>query len=277
MDNIFGYLKNIFFKGLFLDDFSILLSRFLNSFVVIVTYFILWKITEKILNNSLKRFNIEKTLSNFLTNLVMAIISILALITISIIFGINTASILASLGVFGLAIGFAAQDILSNIISGLFIFWDKPFVIDDLIEINDTYGKIDKITMRTTKVVTPDGKLLTIPNKDVVNNTVASYTNFPNLRLDIDFTVDGNEDINKIRRLLFKLVEADNRFLKKPEPEVVLNKSNDYNIELIFKIWIKNEKDHIAARFDLREKLNDTLLNENVSMPYETIEVNLNN
>jgi small conductance mechanosensitive channel len=207
----------------------------------------------------------------------MAIISILALITISIIFGINTASILASLGVFGLAIGFAAQDILSNIISGLFIFWDKPFVIDDLIEIKDTYGKIDKITMRTTKVVTPDGKLLTIPNKDVVNNTVASYTNFPNLRLDIDFTVDGNEDINKIRRLLFKLVEADNRFLKKPEPEVVLNKSNDYNIELIFRIWIKNEKDHIAARFDLREKLNDTLLNENVSMPYETIEVNLNN
>ena len=76
---------------------------------------------------------------------------------------------------------------------------------------------------------------------------------------------------------MFKLVEADNRFLKKPEPEVVLNKSNDYNIELIFRIWIKNEKDHIAARFDLREKLNDTLLNENVSMPYETIEVNLNN
>jgi small conductance mechanosensitive channel len=277
MDNFFGYLKNIFFKGLFLDDFSILLSRLLNSFVVVLTYFILWKITEKILKNFLKRFNIEKTLSNFLTNLVMAIISILALITISIIFGINTASILASLGVFGLAIGFAAQDILSNIISGLFIFWDKPFVIDDLIEIKDTYGKIDKITMRTTKVVTPDGKLLTIPNKDVVNNTVASYTNFPNLRLDIDFTVDGNEDINKIRRLLFKLVEADNRFLKKPEPEVVLNKSNDYNIELIFRIWIKNEKDHIAARFDLREKLNDTLLNENVSMPYETIEVNLNN
>jgi len=277
MDNFFGYLKNIFFKGLFLDDFSILLSRLLNSLVVVVTYFILWKITEKILKNSLKRFNVEKTLSNFLTNLVMTIISILALITISIIFGINTASILASLGVFGLAIGFAAQDILSNVISGLFIFWDKPFVIDDLIEINDTYGKIDKITMRTTKVVTPDGKLLTIPNKDVVNNTVASYTNFPNLRLDIDFTVDGNEDINKIRSLLFKLVEADNRFLKKPEPEVVLNKSNDYNIELIFRIWIKNEKDHIAARFDLREKLNDTLLNENVSMPYETIEVNLNN
>lgn len=277
MDNFFGYLKNIFFKGLFLNDFSILLARLLNSFVVVLTYFILWKITEKILKNSLKRFNIEKTLSNFLTNLVMAIISILALITISIIFGINTASILASLGVFGLAIGFAAQDILSNIISGFFIFWDKPFVIDDLIEINDTYGKIDKITMRTTKVVTPDGKLLTIPNKDVVNNTVASYTNFPNLRLDIDFTVDGNEDINKIRRLLFKLVETDDRFLKKPEPEVVLNSLNDYNIELIFRLWIKNEKDHIAARFDLREKINDTLLNENVSMPYETIEVNLNN
>jgi small conductance mechanosensitive channel len=229
------------------------------------------------LNKVFKKINTEKTLINFLLNMVIGILTVFALITISLIFGMKTSSILASLGVFGLAIGLAAQDFLTNIISGLFIFWDKPFVIDDLIEINDNYGQVVKITMRTTKVVTQDGKLLTIPNKTVVNNIVASYTNFPNLRIAINFTVDVNEDIDKIRSVLFKLVEDENEFLTNPKPEVVLDSINDYNIELIFRVWIKNEKKHVATTFDIREKVLAVLINENINMPYETLEVKLNN
>ncbi len=105
--------------------------------------------------------------------------------------GVHTGSLLASLGVLGLTIGFAARDALSNVISGIFIFWDRPFVIGDLVEIEDKYGRVQAITMRSTRVVTPDGKMLAIPNNTIVNSTVASYTNFPHLRLDIAFGV-GN-------------------------------------------------------------------------------------
>ena len=78
--------------------------------------------------------------------------------------GINTGSLLASLGIAGLTIGFAARDALSNIISGIFIFWDRPFVIGDLIEVNSQYGRVDRITLRSTRVVTVDGRMLAIPN-----------------------------------------------------------------------------------------------------------------
>lgn len=276
MNDIFSYIRNTFFKNLLISDFSIFFSRVINSIFVILIYYLLWKITLKILNKLLKKFHTEKTLNNFLSNMVMSIISILALITISLIFGINTGSLLASLGVFGLAVGFAAQDILANIISGLFIFWDKPFVIDDLIEIKNNFGRVVKITMRTTKVVTQDGKLLTIPNKDIVNNTVASYSNFPNLRIDIKFSVDVNEDIDKIRSILLKLVENDDEFLKRPEPKVVLESINNFNIEIIFRIWIKNEREFIDTTLDLRERVLKALISGNINMPYETIEVKLN-
>ncbi len=276
MNDFFNYINNILFRDLLISDFSNFLSRIINTLVVIIIYYLLWKIIKIILNKVFNRINTEKTLINFLLNMVIGILTVFALITISLIFGMKTGSILASLGVFGLAIGLAAQDFLTNIISGLFIFWDKPFVIDDLIEINDNYGQVVKITMRTTKVVTQDGKLLTIPNKTVVNNIVASYTNFPNLRIAINFTVDVNEDIDKIRNVLFKLVENENEFLTNPKPEVVLNSINDYNIELIFRVWIKNEKKHVATTFDIREKVLDVLINENINMPYETLEVKLN-
>ncbi|MDZ7672559.1 MAG: mechanosensitive ion channel family protein [Halanaerobiales bacterium] len=276
MDNLFNYINNILFRDLLISDFSNFLSKIINTLVVIIIYYLLWKIIKIMLNKVFKKINTEKTLINFLLNMVIGILTVFALITISLIFGMKTSSILASLGVFGLAIGLAAQDFLTNIISGLFIFWDKPFVIDDLIEINDNYGQVVKITMRTTKVVTQDGKLLTIPNKTVVNNIVASYTNFPNLRIAINFTVDVNEDIDKIRNVLFKLVEDENEFLTNPKPEVVLDSINDYNIELIFRVWIKNEKKHVATTFDIREKVLAVLINENINMPYETLEVKLN-
>jgi small conductance mechanosensitive channel len=119
--------------------------------------------------------------------------------------------------------------------------------------------------------------MLSIPNAEILNSTVASYTNFPNLRIDIAFTVASNENLRKIREVLFQLVENNNNYLLPPSPKVVLNKMNDYNIELIFQVWIKNEKKHIDLRNDLREQVFKTLTQNDIDMPYETVSVIMNN
>jgi hypothetical protein len=66
----------------------------------------------------------------------------------------------------------------------VFIFWDRPFVLGDLIEVDGKYGRVEKITLRSTRVITVEGKMFTIPNAEVMNSTVASYTNFPHLRIE---------------------------------------------------------------------------------------------
>jgi small conductance mechanosensitive channel len=219
------------------------------------------------------RFKLDKTLSEFALTVIRYAVLTLGVISALGELGINTASMLASLGVVGLTVGFAAKDTLSNLISGIFIFWDRPFVIGDLIEIDGLYGKVLEITMRSTRVVTPDGKMLAIPNSVVVNTTVASYTNFPHLRLDIPITIGVNEDIERVRGLFEGVIAGDEAYRPEPPPRVVLSSVNDYNLELTFQIWIEDETRHIAQRFALREQIFIALRDAGVDMPYETLQL----
>jgi small conductance mechanosensitive channel len=186
---------------------------------------------------------------------------------------IDTASVLASFGIVGVAVGFASRDAFSNLISSLLIFLDRPFVIGDLVEVGGEYGKVSEITLRSTRIVTSDGKMLAVPNADVVNKVVASYTNFPHLRLDVPITIGVNEDIWKTRRLVLSIVENDPDYLKEPPPEVVVSQLGDYNIELILRVWLDDERTHVAHRFELREKMYETLVSAGVDMPYQTIQL----
>jgi len=146
-------------------------------------------------------------------------------------------------------------------------------VIGDLVEIDGQYGKVLEITMRSTRVVTIDGKLLAIPNTQIVNSVVASYTNFPNLRIDVKVTVGPGEDLSRVRRIMIDLLNDDVRFMADPPAQVVVCALNDYNVEMELRVWITNERDHIPIRFELREKVFEALRAANVDMPYETFEV----
>src|SRR6056297_785419 len=273
MDQILNRIFEVFSLDKITKIVLNMIPKFIVAIVIILVFIILWKLLKRTSYTIFKKISLDKTLQNMITNVLKTFIFIIGAIIVLREFGIDIGAILAGLGVVGLTLGFAAQDALSNIISGIFIFWDKPFVIGDLIEVNEHYGRVDIITMRSTRLITVNGKMLSIPNSEIINSTVASYTNFPNLRIDIDFTVSANENLKKIRELLYKIVENDNDYLLTPQPEVVLNKLNDYNIELIFRVWIKDEQKHISKSNNLREKIFETLTKENVDMPYETVNV----
>ena len=276
MNQILDRLYNTFSYESVTDKVLQILPNIILALLILFVFFIFWKIFKKTLVILFNKVNLDRTVRNLINNLTKSIIFILGIITALSQIGVNINAILASLGVAGLTLGFAAQDALSNIISGIFIFWDKPFVIGDLIEVNNHYGRVEEITMRSTRLITVDGKMLSIPNTEILNSTVASYTNFPNLRIDIEFTVASNENLRKIRDVLFQVVENNNDYLLPPSPKVVLDKMNDYNIELIFQVWIKNEKNHIDLRNNLREEVFNTLTQNDIEMPYETLSVIMN-
>jgi small conductance mechanosensitive channel len=199
--------------------------------------------------------------------LVMAIVSGMAAA------GINTSALLASLGIAGFTIGFAAKDAFSNLISGFLIYMDRPFVIGDLVEIEDNYGTVDQITLRSTRIITSDGKMLAVPNADIINKTVASYTNFPHLRLDIEATVGVEEDIGQVRQVMLEQVVGDPAFLDEPPPRVVVTQLNDYNVAVELQAWLDNERDHVIQRSGLRERVFEALNEAGIDMPYETLKV----
>ena len=250
-----------------------ILPNLVVATVTFAVFYALWRVIDRGSRSALARARLDETARSFVLTVLKYVVLIIGAVTALNQLGVNMASILTSMGVAGLTIGFAARDALSNIISGLFIFWDRPFVIGDLIEIGDQYGKVREVTMRSTRVVTSDGKMLAVPNTEILNTTVASYTNFPHLRLDIDASVGLGEDLGRVREILLGIVEPDPRFLREPPPEVAVVALNDYCIAVQLRAWLDDEREHVASRLYLREKVFCSLRDAGVDMPFETIQL----
>ena len=115
--------------------------------------------------------------------------------------------------------------------------------------------------------------MLAVPNTEIINTTVASYTNFPHLRLDVPITISVHEDIDRARATLLALVRDDPAFMTEPEPVVVVKTLNDYNVELEFRAWVEDERRHIELRTALREAMFKALTKAGVDMPFETFRI----
>lgn len=187
--------------------------------------------------------------------------------------GIDTSALITSIGVLGLTLGFAAQDTLGNVISGFFILLDRPFVIGDLVQIDGEYGRVEAITLRSVRIVTPDGRMVSLPNRAAANAKAISYTNFPHLRLDIDVSVGVGEDLERVRKILLEVAGADGAILADPAPSVVVTRLGDWFVGVQLGAWLGDERDHILARCRLREAAFEALRRGGVDMPYQTLTV----
>ena len=248
------------------------LMNLIVALAVMAAFYLLWLTARVILQFTLRR-KVDTTTFSFILTIVKFSLFVIGAITALDSAGIKTSALLTSLGIAGLTIGFAARDALSNLISGILIFIDRPFVLGDLVEIDGAYGKVERITLRSTRVVTSDGRMLAVPNTEIINKTVASYTNFPHLRIDIGVTVGVNEDLERVRRLMLEMVKDDPTFMTEPASRVVATALNDYNVAMELQAWLDDERRHVEKRFGLREKVFNTLTRAGVELPFETLQL----
>ena len=250
-----------------------LLANALVGMATFFAFYLSWRLVDAGARFVTRKATVDETNREFVLTILKFVILTLAVVNALTAVGVNTASLLTSLGIAGLSIGFAARDALSNLISGLLIYWDRPFVIGDLLEVGDHYGRVKRITLRSTRVVTPDGRMLAVPNTQIINSTVASYTNFPHLRLDVPVAVAPTEDLDQVRDILLGLVRGVPEYMTHPAPKVVVTELNDYNVTLELRAWIHEERLHIDLRHGLREAVFEALKGAGIDMPFETFRI----
>ena len=273
-DSIVTRLQEIFNPKDLGEQIAQGLANLVIGLIVFLAFYLLLRLLVLLMRRTVKKSRMDETTYSFVETTVKYTILIIGALSALNAIGINTAAILTSLGIVGVTIGFAARDSLSNLISGIIIFLDRPFVIGDLVEIDDKYGRVSEITLRSTRVVTSDGRMLAVPNTEIINKTVASYTNFPNLRLDIPVTIAVTEDIEHARQTLLSLVDEDPEYLKSPAPRVVVQQLNDYNVAIELQAWLIDERQHVEKRSELREKVFNAFNKAGIEMPFETIQLN---
>jgi small conductance mechanosensitive channel len=249
------------------------LANVVVAVLVFAAFYTFWRVARPLLRRLMARSKMDRTNAQFVETLTKMVILTLGAVHALAAVGVNMGALIASLGIAGLTIGFAARDALSNIISGVLIFWDRPFVIGDLVEVGSSYGRVANVTLRSTRVVTPDGRMLAVPNSVIINTTVASYTNFPHLRLDVPVTVGVAEDLGRVRRIMLEAIAGDSAFMKDPAPHVGITELGDYGVTAELRVWLENERHHIAKRLELREKLFVALRGAGVELPFETLQL----
>lgn len=274
VENIVSQLQGIFNPATMGEQFGKVITQLIIGATVFFVFYLGWLFILAVLRYVFRRHGTDAMTSTFVSTSIKFALLAIAVVTAFDSMGIKVSAVLASLGIAGLTIGFAARDSLSNVIAGILIFVDRPFVIGDLVEIDGFYGRVDRITLRSTRIVTVDGKMLAVPNTEIINKTVASYTNFPHLRLDVAVTIAVTESIDRVRDILLRLVTDKEVYLDEPVQRVVVAALNDYNIKLELQVWLKDERQHIAKRFELREKMFKALTEAGIEMPFETITIN---
>ena len=152
-------------------------------------------------------------------------------------FGFKISAILGAAGIFGVAIGFASQTSISNIISGIFLISEKPFLIGDVIEINDKVGTVQSIDLLSIKLKTFDGRYVRVPNEAMIKNDVINLTRFEIRRAQIKIGVAFKSDLRKVMAILKDIADTAPGALKEPAPMLLLDGFGDSSININFGVW----------------------------------------
>jgi small-conductance mechanosensitive channel len=151
--------------------------------------------------------------------------------------GVKLTALLGAAGIVGIAVGFASQTSVSNIISGLFLISEKPFSVGDVIRIGGTTGIIQSIDLLSIKIRTFDNLFVRIPNEKILTSEVTNITRFPIRRMDITLQVAYGQDLERVHTLLAEIARDNPWSLDEPEPVIVFSEFKEGGVEVLFGLW----------------------------------------
>ena len=162
---------------------------------------------------------------------------VIVLINVLAALGVNLNAILGAAGIAGIAIGFASQTSISNLISGLFLISEKPFAVGDVIQAGDTTGVVLSIDLMSVKIRTFDNQFVRVPNQELLSGKLTNVTRFPIRRMDIPLRLSYKTDLQRLRTVLLELARQNPWCLDEPEPLILFSGFGESSLEVLLGLW----------------------------------------
>ena len=179
----------------------------------------------------------------------------------------NITPLVAVIGAAGFVIAFALQDTLSNFASGLMIMLYRPFDIDDWIQTPDVLGKVRSMTLMTTNVLTPDNKLMVVPNNALWGKVITNITGSRTRRVDLVFGIGYGDDMDRAEKVIADILARHPLVLEEPEPNVRVSELGESSVNLICRPWVKTE-DYWEVYWDVTRQVKERFDAEGISIPF---------
>ena len=192
---------------------------------------------------------------------------LIILVTVLMELGFSLAPLLGAAGIMGIALGFAAQTSVSNVISGFFLMAERPFVVGDLVEVGTTTGRILSIDMLSVKLRTFDNRFVRIPNENLVKTEFINLTRFPIRRADITVGVAYKEDVGQVRELLMQVARDHPMVLMEPEPQFHFMDYGASSLDFLFGVWTQTDR-FFQVRNEIREEIKRRFDAQGIEIPF---------
>jgi small conductance mechanosensitive channel len=216
---------------LYIDKIITLLAEYTPKVIaaLLVLLIGLWLIKRIaiVAERAMQKRELDISLRTFLKSLISIGLKIMLIVTVAGMIGIGTASFVTILGAAGLAIGLALQGSLSNFAGGVLILIFKPYKVTDVIEALGQTGEVKEIQIFNTIMLTADHKTVILPNGALSNGTIVNYSRHGNLRAEVVLNISVDNDIEKVKSIITRILNENEKVLKEPEPGIFIGKVTD--------------------------------------------------
>ena len=250
----------------------LMLPNLLVAILVLGLFWLLAKAVRRVALSALKRVSHNQRITELLVSMIgFAVLATGLFIALGVLELQKTvATLLAGAGLVGLALGFAFQDIAANFMAGLLISLRHPFRIGDIIETQDYFGTVKRITLRSTELLRPEGQLVLIPNKQVFENPIVNFTRLGQRRVDLRVGVSYGDDLALVKDVATVALEAVPDRDQSQPVEVFFAEFGDSSVDLDARFWIpfRRQTDYLKARSEAIERLKAAFDRAGITIPF---------
>ena len=250
------------------------LPQLVTALLVFIFLYVVYRFLKKLLSQVLRR---SKRIDSGLESLLLKSLSIVSWVFIIVMvlaqFGIDVTALVAGLSIVGLAIGFAARDSLENFISGVTIMIDRPFRIGDQVVVDGTYGTVQDITLRSTRMQTLNNEVMVMPNILMINQKLVNHTLMGILRIEVPFSIAYKESTDAARSVVMGLIKGDQRIDTTYASEVVVTDLGASSVNMVLRFYVRDSSVEVPIKAEYTEKIFKALKAAQIEIPFPHLQL----
>lgn len=248
------------------------LPSLVGAIIIIVLGMWLSGVVASFIAKAMTKAKVGDTVVSFVQSFVKVSVKLLVVIAALGTIGFNIASIITALGAATVAIGLALQDSLKNIASGIMILINKPFEVGDFIEISGLQGRVTRIDISNTHLLTGDNKEIILPNSNIAVNNLINFSSQDRRRVDLSFGISYSTDIDEAKSIVRSVADKCETVLNDIEYVIVIGEHKESCVEVIAKVWCKTD-DYWDTYYYMQENVKKAFDKNGVEIPFPQIDV----
>lgn len=262
-------------------DYDAIISKILEkapsviaALAIVIIGYAISKFIGKLVVKAMSAKGVDPSIHSFIKTVIMLLLNFIFILSALSTLGIDINSFVAALGAAGITAGLGLQASISQIASGVQILVNHPFKSGDYIDVGTASGKVQEIKIMYTVLITVDNKRVIIPNSYITSNNIVNYNAEDRRRLDLVFSISYDDDIEKAREVIKKVIAENNLILTDPEPLIAVKEHGTSSVNLACLIWCSSN-DYWNVFYYMQEAVKIAFDKNSISIPYGQLDVHI--